>query len=415
MQIKIDHFAKIEGHMGFVADIISGKVQDARLKVTEGARLIEGILLGRHYYEAPEITSRICGICPVVHNLTAIKALEAAFDIQVSKQTQDLRRLMMLGQMINSHCLHLFFFSLADFFGLASDIDLIKKFPEKTKDVLKLRGLGNLLVKTIGGRIIHPLRSDIGGFRKLPTRQELLFLKKTIKETLTLAQEIISFFTFLTYPQFTRKTEYLSLSNKNEYAIYDGDIKSSAGLNIPEEKFMFSLEEIEKPAAVAKRPLHQGQSFFVGALARLNNNGSQLSPVAKKIFKRVEIQLSCFNPFYNILAQAIELVHCVESAGQLVEKLLAKPLKNDKIDCRLKPGKGLGAIEAPRGTLYHYYEIDERGLIKNCNIITPTAQNLANLEDDLKEFLPQFKKSEQREKIKMLVRAYDPCITCATH
>lgn len=417
MQIKIDHFAKIEGHMGFVADIINNRVQDARLKVTEGARLIEGILLGRHYYEAPEITSRICGVCPVVHNLTAIKALEAAFKIKPSQQTQNLRSLMMLGQMINSHSLHLFFFSLADFFGIASDLDLIKNFPQEIEQALKIRAFGNLLVQTIGGRTIHPLRADLGGFRKLPSQDDLLMLKKQAQEILPIAEDIGQLFIRLKYPAYERETEYISLASKSEYAIYDGDIKSTQGLNIPEEKFMFDLQELEKPQAVAKRPLHNQKSFMVGALARLNNNSRHLSKSAQQILKHSGLSLPCFNPFYNILAQTIELVHCIENVGPLVERILANSLKDDRIKYQVKPGQGVGAIEAPRGTLYHYYEIDQQGLIKNCNLITPTAQNLANIEDDLKEFLPHFKTDTKRRKqqIKMLVRAYDPCITCATH
>lgn len=403
--------------MGFVADIVKGQVKEARLKVTEGARLIEGILIGRYYREAPEITSRICGVCPVVHNLTAIKALEAALDISVSDQTKDLRRLLMFGQMINSHCLHLFFFSLADFFGIKSDIDLIKKFPQKTEAALIVRDFGNLLVRTIGGRIIHPLRADIGGFRKLPSKDDLLMLQKQAKKVFPLARELGQLFASLTYPQLQRETEYISLATKSEYAIYDGDIKSSQGLNIPEEKFMFDIKEIERPQAVAKRPMHHEKSFMVGALARLNNNQSQLSKAAKQLLRDSDLKLPCFNPFYNILAQAIEIVHCIEKVNHLVENLLAKPLKDDKIDYQVKSGKGVGAIEAPRGTLYHYYKIDKQGLIEDCNIITPTAQNLANIEDDLKEFLPQFKvrTSQRQEQVKMLVRAYDPCITCATH
>jgi len=415
MQIKLDHIAKIEGHMGFVADIINGEVKNARLQVSEGARLIEGILLGRHYYEAPEITSRICGVCPVVHNLASIKALEAALGVDPSEQTKDLRRLMILGQTIHSHCLHLFFFSLGDFFGIASDLDLIKKRLEETQTALAVRNFGNQIIKIIGGRIIHPLTTDIGGFRKLPDKNDLLKIKKLGERILPQAIDLIEIFLNLEYPQIERETEYISLAATKEYAFYDGNIKSTKGLNIPEERFMFDIQEIELINDVAKRPLHQDKSFMVGALARINNNTHQLSNQAKYLLREYKLVLPCYNPFYNIFSQAIEIVHCVEESIRLVDKLLAKPLKDDKIDYKIKAGQGVGAVEAPRGTLYHYYEIDDKGLIKNCNLITPTVQNLANLEADLTKFLPKFKASHIKEQIKMLVRAYDPCITCATH
>jgi len=415
MQIKIDHIAKIEGHMGFVADIVNGRVQDARLQVTEGARLIEGILLGRHYYEAPEITSRICGVCPVVHNLASIKAMEAALGVSSSEQTKDLRRLMILGQTIHSHCLHLFFFSLGDFFGIASDLDLIKKRLEETQTALAVRNFGNQIIKIIGGRIIHPLTTDIGGFRKLPKKADLLKIKKLGERILPQAIDLIEIFLNLEYPQIERATEYICLAATKEYAFYDGNIKSTEGLNIPEQRFMFDIQEIELVNDVAKRPLHQGKNFMVGALARLNNNAHQLSDQAKHLLREYKMVLPCYNPFYNIFGQAIEIIHCIEESIRLVDKFLAKPLKDDKIDYKIKAGQGVGAVEAPRGTLYHYYEIDDKGLIKNCNLITPTVQNLANLEADLTKFLPKFKASHIKEQIKMLVRAYDPCITCATH
>ena len=358
MHIKIDHIAKIEGHAGFTADIINGQVKKARIDIQEGARLLEGILRDRSIFEVSQIGARICGVCPVVHNLTSLKALEKALDIEVSVRTILLRKLMMMGQIINSHALHLFFFSLSDFFGTKNDLDLIKKYPKRAKDALVLRGFGNKIIEIIGGRSIHPLTPTIGGFLKMPDKKKL----------------------------------------RN---------------------------------SVIKHSYYQGKPFMVGALSRINNNANQLNPEAKKRLKSIKTTWPSFNPFYNILAQSIELIHCVGEAKKLLHQVLMKDLskndlkeKEELIEARLKSIKGTasgtGAIEAPRGTLYYFYEIDNRGKIINCNIITPTAQNMARLEKDLGEYLPSIMdkktaKKEIEEKIKMLIRAYDPCITCATH
>jgi len=439
MKIQIDHIAKIEGHASFVADIINGDVKKARLEIDEGARLIESILIGRHYEEAPTITSRICGVCPVVHNLTSIRAIEMALNIKIDSQTILLRRLMMAGQLINSHCAHLFFFSLGDFFGIANDLELIKKYPEMTKNVLRLRDFGNKLIEVIGGRTIHPLTPTIGGFRKLPKIENLKALLKDCEKILNSTIEIVEFFVKLDYPKFNHSAIHASLSSTKDYAIYDGEIKINNKTQKKEE-FIKHIREFQlADSAIKSTKIYVSnknggdeKTYMVGALARMNNNHKRLNQTAQKILKHSKIKLPCKNPFYNIFAQAIELIHCIEEAQKILKIILKNGLKekfflrytqdklssNNKIDNEARAGKGFAITEAPRGILYHYYEIDERGLLKNVNIITPTAQNLSRLEDDFMEFLPEIKNlppKEQKEKIKMLVRAYDPCLTCATH
>ena len=432
MQIKIDHIAKIEGHAGFTADIADGKIKKARLDVMEGARLLEGILRDRSIYEVSQITARICGVCPVVHNLTSLKALEKALDIEISPETLLLRKLMMLGQIINSHALHLFFFSLSDFFGCKNDLELIKKYPGRAKDALAAREFGNKIIETIGGRSIHPLTPTIGGFLKLPDKKRLVRLFDESHHVLINTEKLAALFTELEYPDFIRPAPYTSLHHPSEYAIYDGLVQTPDGEQETPAKFIDIVQEYQLQASVVKRAQYHGKPYMVGAISRLNNNAAQLNPLAKKILKQAKIRLPNFNPFYNILAQAVEMVHCVEESQNLFKKALRKELKHNDIGEKQKlvttklknvraPRQGTAAIEAPRGTLYYSYEIGANGRIKNCRIITPTSQNLARLEKDLEGYLPELLgtknacKADCQAKIKMLVRAYDPCLTCATH
>jgi len=423
MRIKIDHIAKIEGHAGFVADIVNGKTAKARLNVLEGARLLEGILQGRSFSEVSQIAARICGVCPVVHTLTSIKAIEDGMKISPSKQTILLRELMMMGQILNSHALHLFFFSLADFFGIKDDLKLIKKYPNHAKDALIIRDFGNEIIEVIGGRSIHPLTAEVGGFKKLPDEKKLKALFQKSEQVLVSAQNLAKFFSRLSYPEFERPCRFVSLSLTHQYPIYDG-LMNIGGIDKKTVKdFMTEIKENQvsyNPAV--KRSFYGDEPYMVGALARLNNNGKFLNPKAKEIFKDADLIVPINNPFYNIFAQAIEITHCVEEAQKLLNQLKDHGLEKEEKKISVKTGEGWGAIEAPRGTLFYYYEIDKNGLIKNANIITPTAQNLARLELDLSQYLPKIISRKNmicgqdcQNLIKMMVRAYDPCLTCATH
>ena len=425
MKIRIDHIAKIEGHASFTADIIRGDVKGARIKIDEGARLFEGILSGRKDEELPEIASRICGICPVVHNLTGFKALEKTYGIQLDETSIILRKLMMLGQLINSHSLHLFFFSLADFFGYKSDLQLVNAYPEKTHDAVKIRDIGNRIVETIGGRSVHPVTPVLGGLRKAPDSAKLKELLVDCKKTMPLVLKLGDLFNQLKYPAFHRETTFVSLTHSNEYAVYDGKIKAGK-LTFEPEEFLLLVKEFQGQDMVAKRTKFAGGVYMVGALARLHNNFDKLNLEARKLLEKSGLKIitsptggPCFNPFYNILAQAIELVHCFEESITLLELLTIGEIKISEPKIVKRTGEGIGAIEAPRGTLFYDVKVKD-GITQDLNIITPTAQNLANLEADLEEFehiegFKGLKKEERTDKIKMLIRAYDPCVTCSVH
>jgi coenzyme F420-reducing hydrogenase alpha subunit len=427
MKIKIDHIAKIEGHAGFVADIVNGQVEKALFSVMEGSRLLEGILRDRRYTEVSQIAARICGVCPVVHNLTSLKALEGAMDVKISSQTVLLRKLMMLGQIINSHALHIFFFSLSDFFRIENDLELIAKYPEKTRQAVAIREFGNKIIEIIGGRSIHPLTPEIGRFIRLPAAGDIEKIGEEAKKILLPAVEVANLFANLEYPDFTRETEFVSLASDEEYAIYDGSISggptSSGGWtsqNYSVTDFMKHIKEIQVSYDGVKRTQIDEKPYVVGAIARINNNHKHLNKEAKKILRASKIKLPSKNPFHNILGQAIEIIHCLEETIKIAKTISKNKIKNETSAILPRAGSGYGAIEAPRGTLFYFYETGENGLIKNCNIITPTAQNIARLEEDLKIWLPSlqnqnFSEKEIQDKIRMLIRAYDPCLTCATH
>lgn len=353
-KIKIDHIAKIEGHAGFVANIINGDIKSARIEILEGARLIEGLLIGRKYDEAPIITSRICGICPIVHNICSIKAMENALTVKESQQTALLRELLLYGQILQSHSLHLFL--------LCQD-----------HEILALRDWINTYLAILGGRSIHPLTTMIGGFRKMPDAQKLAKLFENYFDVLKIALSLP--LRFQKQPEFFRKTEFKALDR-----IYNGKIQE-----LPEET----------QAGVVNRAKN---IFMLGALARLHIYN----------YKDNNLKLPCYNTFYNLYAQVIEIVYYLEK----IKELTPKKFKEKNIKYKIKAGKGIAGCEAPRGTLYHSYEIDKKGFIVKAKIVTPTAQFLNNLEADLKEYLKQ---DQSESGIKALIQAYDPCISCATH
>lgn len=443
MRIQINHIGKMEGHADFVAEILKGDVKSAKLITTEGARLIEGILIGRHFSEAPIITSRICGICPVVHKLSSIKAIERAFDIRSSQQTVKLRKLINLAQIIHSHALHLFFLSLPDFFNIENDLNFVKKYPKETQYAINTREWALKIIEVVGGRAVHPIACEVGGFKVLPEESELKNLADQYETVLKNALGLANFVISIKYPKFSRPTTFVSLTNSKEYALYDGDIRvlSPDGQDriIKAEKYTQNIKEIEEPYRAAKSATLDGKPFMVGALARINNNFDQLNPLAKGLLKGMGWQLPQYNTFENITAQAIEVIHCIEEAKKLLYDLSSNssPLRRGKIGGGEKAGAsrnsfnliaganplrkeamGVDAIEAPRGTLYHHYKIDKNGYLTACNIITPTVSYLKNLEQDVLAYIPNVMKLSSKKrsiKIRALIRAYDPCIACATH
>ena len=422
----------MEGHSDFVAEILKGDVKSAKLMTTEGARLIEGILIGRHFSEAPIITSRICGICPVVHKLTSIKAIENALQIKPSEQTVKLRKILSAAQIIHSHALHLFFLSLPDFFDIDNDLNFIKEYPREAQAAIKVREWALNVIAVIGGRAVHPINCEVGGFKVTPDKDELQKLALEYETILKEALRLVHFVLKVKYPLLSRPTKYISLTSGTEYGTYLGDIKILNENNtkkiIKAEKFTKNIKEIEDPYRAAKSAELDHLPFMVGAIARINNNHLQLNPLAKGLLKGLHWKFPRYNPFSNISAQAIEIVHYLEESKKLMSEIVKNIKDEPSASLKLKIISGanpLGrevigsdAVEAPRGTLYHQYSIDKDGYIKSCHIITPTVSYLKNLEEDMMVYLPRVMEmpaDKRAKKIRALIRAYDPCISCATH
>ncbi len=426
MRIVIDHIARIEGHAGFIGKIVNGKIEEAKIETQEGARLFESLLIGRHYFDAPVITARICGVCPVIHMLTSIKTIESAFDITPHPLTIDLRQLMLAGQTIQSHVLHLYFLVIADYFNMESGIEFAKKYPSDAAAFLDLREFGNNLIKTIGGRSIHPLTPEVGGFTKLPDPEKLNDLLKQIPLMISISQRLLKIIMGLPMPNFSQHTQYIALYDNNSYFAYTGNIYSNLYNSLSPDKFIKQIKESETVHTPSKRATHHKKSYMVGAIARINLNRASLNENAKQELRKTKMPFPNYNPFNNNLAQAIEIIHLLEETKKIMEKILRSLNNLDAAEINIpfkpKESRGTGALEAPRGTLFHSYDFDKNGLITSVNIITPTVQSLGNLEHDLKAWIQynirtNHKIDTEKEKklIMMLIRAYDPCITCATH
>lgn len=438
MKIAIPHIHKIEGEAGFWAHVAkTGQVKELKIKTLQGLRQIEGILVGRKVQEVPIVVSRICGICPVVHILNACVALEKALEIKVPASTDLLRKLFLASQIIHSHALHLFFLSLPDFLDIENDLDLLKKFKKEAKAAIKIRDFALEITEIIGGRKVHPITPTIGGFRKLPDKEQLKKILIDFPAVLESAMLLTKIFQNLSYPMLQKKTNFVSLFSKKEYSFYPvrNVIKISNG--VYQENSMihdgeilsigdFYSNKIEEDFKIppVKKTKYKGEPYMLGAIARIKNQEQFLNPQAKeflgRFLKKNNLSKEDFfeNRFYNLFSQAIEILHFLELSQSLIKEILESDLEEAKKEFKISRGSGLSAMEAPRGTLFTYLETDKEGRILNCNIITPTAQSLNNLEEDLRSYLPNISKLSQKEKIKKirsLIRAYDPCISCATH
>lgn len=414
-----DYICKIEGHGSLK---VSFDKDTARLNVLEGERLFEGMLLGRSLYEAPFITARICGVCPTVHSVTAYQGAEAALGIGVSEPAARLRKVLLAAQSVQSHALHVFVLALPDYLGLDNAIEIAGKHPNEFAIALRLKDIGDRTISVIGGRPVHPLSVTIGGFSKLPELEQLETLHKAAGERIADAEATVELLKTLNYPKFARPTEYFSLKSPDEYATY-GDagarIASSKGFDseIMGYRAKGGILEVVKDYSTAKFGTHGGHGIMVGSLARLNVNKDKLHPKARKAFANSKIELG--NIFHNVPAQGIEMIHYLEDI-QLNLKWLIDNGVEDALAPKLfwKAGEGAASSEAPRGTLYYYYKVDRNGVIGEADIITPTAQNLTNIEEDANQLLVDTKgkpTAERKKLLDMLLRAYDPCLSCAAH
>jgi sulfhydrogenase subunit alpha len=418
-RINVDHICRVEGHGSLAVSLLDGSVSEINLKLTEGARLFEAILLGRRYNEAASITSRICAICSAGHAVTSLMAMEDALEIEVTPQTELLRELLVLGQFIQSHSLHVYFLAAPDFLGYPSVIPMAADYPNEVLRALKLKKLGNDIADVVGGRAVHPIAVTLGGFSAFPKAKQLQELRGRLVAALDDAQQTVKLVASLVMPALNRRTEYLAIRGSKRYSFVEGSVHSSDGLIAPAQQYRDFIQEKTAAYTNSKMGSRNGKGFFVGALARVNVNHDQLRGAAKTALEESGVVFPSYNSFNNNLAQAIEIVYSVEQSIEIIDQLLDAGIKAEEpTKFEVREAAGTAGNEVPRGTLYHHYEIDKNGIIVGADVITPTAQNLTNVEEDMGVLVPMMI-DQPREKIagalESLVRAYDPCISCSVH
>jgi len=426
-KIDVHHVTRVEGHGNILVNISDGKVEKCDWVVPEAPRFFEAMIRGRFYNEVQRITSRICGICAVGHTLASVKATEAAMGLNISKQTDRLRRILKHGENFDSHILHVYYLVAPDLVGAPSVVPLAATHTDVVLRAMRMKKLGCDWASLIGGRSTHPTKVLPGKFSKLPSEQDLLSLKENIVsivpdvvETLKTLQSVAG-----NIPDFQRPTEYVGLIDTEEYGLYDGKI----GCLQPDGKTLetYDVSEYRKvtnewvsPNSTAKYTKHNHSSYAAGALSRININFEHLHPEAKKIADALGFKTPCFNPYMNSIAQFIEAVHSAYMTIKYIDELLKDGIKPENPEIKVKAGTGVGATEVPRGILFHEYSYDKDGYNTAGNCIIPTNQNHANIQNDFDKLVPELIAADKNEKemelaLEMLVRSYDPCISCSTH
>lgn len=423
MNINVKHLTRVEGHGNIVVNINDGTITKCQWQVPEAPRFFEAMVRGRSYQDIQTIVSRICGICSISHSLVATKAVENALGLEVTEQTDKLRLLMHYSEQLQSHVLHVGYLVAPDLFGAPSVVPLVAKAPDAVKTIIRAHRVANQWSDLIAGRTTHPVTLTPGGMTAVPTERQLRELQETLKATVadlvTICEVVLSVASNL--PAFERETEYVSLvSDKQEssYPFYHGQIGSTDGYTMPVDNWESVANEYVVAQSTAKWAKWHRDSYAVGALARFNNNAEHLSPLGKKVADMFGLKKGSCSPFMNNIAQLVESAHVVEMSIEMIDELLTKGLKAEKVSVTPKAGKGHAAVEAPRGILFHSYEFDDNG---NCvwgNMCIPTNQNHANMQLDFEKLVPEFMHLGEdglRQTMEMLIRSYDPCISCSTH
>jgi len=422
LNIKVKHLTRVEGHGNIVVNMKEGVLEKAQLEIVEAPRYFEAMLKGRSFHEAAIITSRICGICSLGHQITSLKATEQALGLEVSEQTVLLRKLLIHGATMQSNILHAYFLAAPDFLKVGSVFPLVETHPEIVIRALRMKRLANDIGDVVSGRAVHPITPVPGGFTRIPTTGELMELKRRLAEDMY--PDLLATVETLkalagAIPQFERETEYISLRSDDDYAMYDGDICSTDTGRVPDSEYMKMSNEFVVPHSTSKHAKVNRSSFMVGALARWNNNHDRLGELAHTAADALGLKPGCCNPYMNTIAQVVEAAHCAIDSIAIIDKLLGDGLKEELPNQDpTQYGTGIGATEVPRGILYHEYTYDRQGRVIAANCIIPTGQNLANIDDDMKKLVPEIidkSKEEITLHLEMLVRAYDPCISCSVH
>ncbi len=415
--IKVDYIARVEGEGSLLVKTKNGQVDDIKFKIFEPPRFFEAFLRGRKYDEAPDITARICGICPVAYQMSSVHAMENAFGVKVDGQLRELRRLLYCGEWIESHALHIYMLHAPDFLGFDDAIQLARDHPDVVKSALRLKKTGNDIVSVLGGREIHPVNVRIGGFYKLPLKKDFAAVLENLKWAREQAYSTVVWAAGLPFPDFDYDYEFVALSHPNEYPFNEGRLVSNKGLDIDIREYELIFHESHASYSNALQSTMKGKgAYLVGPLSRYNLNFDKLSTIAKQAAREAKAEPPILNQFKSIIARAVETLYACDEAIRIIENY--EPPEKPTVEYEVTPGFGFGCTEAPRGILYHRYLIDADGLIKDAKIVPPTSQNQKMIESDLRNFVTaniQMPKQDLTFRCEQLVRNYDPCISCATH
>ena len=418
--IDIRHLTRVEGHGNIKVSIRDGRVEEATWEVVETPRFFEAMLVGKKWENAPWICGRICGICSIGHTLASIRAVENAFGIVPTEQTRRFRLLLKHMETLQSHILHLYFLAAPDFLNTGSVFPLIDSHPDVVKRATRIKQLANDLCDCVGGRRMHPTRTVVGGFTMLPGKVELSAFKTQLADAADELARTAALFRPFSIPDFRRETEFVSLKGDGSYPFIGGDLVSTDGVVKKEHEYRAMTNEYMPERSTSKWSRLSRKSFAVGALARLNNNFAFLHPAAKELSESFGLTPVNHNPYMNNIAQLVECVHVVRDSIDLIEDLLAMDWQEPRQKVVPKEGTGVGAVEVPRGILYHCYEFDGDGRIVRSDCVIPTSQNHANIQHDLTALAEQYAKEGKKDRdiellAQMLVRSYDPCISCSVH
>jgi len=415
--IKVDYLARVEGEGALHVSIDGDRVEDVRLEIFEPPRFFEAFLRGRHFEEVPDIVARICGICPVAYQMSGVQAIEAALGVHVDGQLAALRRLLYCGEWIESHVLHVHMLHAPDFLGYAGAVEMARDHRGIVERGLAMKKAGNRIVQVLGGREIHPINVRVGGFHRLPTRKELRALEAPLAIAREQAIETVRWAASLDFPELERERELVALVPSEGYPMNHGRIVSNLGIDIDARSFEEHFEERHVPHSTALQAVVRDRGpYLTGPLARFALNREQLTPLALELADEVGLQAPCMNPFRSIVVRAVEVLHAFDEALRLIAAYA--PPEHAAIDCPPRAGIGMAATEAPRGLLYHRYELNETGAITDARIVPPTSQNQASIEDDLRALVdsdPAREDDTLRHLCEQAIRNHDPCISCSTH
>ncbi|CCW14572.1 Ni/Fe hydrogenase subunit alpha [Rhodococcus aetherivorans] len=415
-ELTVRALARVEGEGRLNVSVRDGRVQRAELNIYEPPRFFESFLRGRDFREPPDITSRICGICPVAYQVSACNALEQACGVELDEPVLNLRRLLYCGEWIASHVLHIYFLHAPDFLGLPDAIALAERHRSALERGLALKKAGNAILEQVGGRPIHPVNVRIGGFYRAPSRTELAPLAERLRRALDDALDTVRWVAGFDFPDVDLDHDLLALHRPDRYAIEDGQIRSSTGSSFAAAQFPDHVVEHQVPHSTALYARLDGRRYLTGPLARYTLNSAQLSETARQSAHAAGLGTQCRNPFRSIVVRAVETVYAVEEALRLIAGYERPGRPGTEVAARAATGHGVS--EAPRGLLYHRYELGDDGLIRSAVIVPPTSQNQAAVEHDLRTLIAghlELSDADLTSLCERVIRNYDPCISCATH